>query len=156
MVHIEAAYPSQLQSSSSPPSPEAQTKIDPSPFRPYNNQRNPFLLLLLIAPSYLVDSLDDSPHGGISRSVHSLAVVSWSPRGRVDVDLVRLVTHRVGLKSIICTRSINYSKNKTNLLQSDRSCRAGRAYGFRQLFHHKPLQLRRHRCLEHRRSHRRI
>ena len=154
MVHIEAAYPSQLQSSSSPPSPEAQTKIDPSPFRPYNHQRNS--IFSSNPSSYLVDSLDDGPHGGISRSVNRLAVVSWSPRGRVDVDLVRLVTHRVGLKSIICTRSINYSKNKTNLLQSDRSCRAGRAYGFRQLFHHKPLQLRRHRCLEHRRSHRRI
>lgn len=49
---------------------------------------------------YLVDAFDDGLHGGVSRSVHGLAVVGRSPRGAVDVDLVRLVAHRVGLDEI--------------------------------------------------------
>ncbi len=50
--------------------------------------------------SYLIDAPDNGPHGGISRSVHRLAVISGTPAGAVDVNQIRLVAHGVGLNQV--------------------------------------------------------
>lgn len=50
--------------------------------------------------SYLIHTLHDGTHGGIARPVHSLAVVGGTPRGAVDVNLVRLMAHGVGFDEV--------------------------------------------------------
>jgi hypothetical protein len=52
------------------------------------------------AVASLVDSANNGSHGGITRSIDCLSIVSWSPTGRVDVDLVGFVSHGVGLNEI--------------------------------------------------------
>ncbi len=61
--------------------------------------------------SYLVHTTHDGPHGGVARSIHSLAVVGRAPRCAVDVDLVRLVAHRVGLDQICHVRLVQHAQS---------------------------------------------
>lgn len=49
---------------------------------------------------YLIHTLHDGTHGGIAWPVHSLAVVGGTPRGAVDVNLVRLMAHGVGFDEV--------------------------------------------------------
>ena len=50
--------------------------------------------------TYLIDASDNSPHGGITRSINSSSIVGRSPRGRVDVNEVGFMTHWVGLNKV--------------------------------------------------------
>lgn len=49
---------------------------------------------------YLIHTLHDGTHGGIAWPVHSLAVVGGTPRGAVDVNLMRLMAHGVGFDEV--------------------------------------------------------
>jgi hypothetical protein len=59
--------------------------------------------------SYLVDSSDNSSHGGVPRPVDGPAIVRGSPRRAIDVDLVGLVAHRVGFYEIRHIRLVQHS-----------------------------------------------
>lgn len=56
----------------------------------------------------LVHAVHDRPHRCVARPVHRLAVVRRSPRRTVDVDLVRLVAHRVRLNQIGHVRLVEH------------------------------------------------
>ena len=49
---------------------------------------------------YLIDSSDDSSHSGVSWPINSTAIIGRTPRGRVNVNQIRLVTHRVGFNQV--------------------------------------------------------
>ena len=61
------------------------------------------------AVAALVDAAHNGLHCGVARSVHRLAVVRGSPRRAVNVDLVRLVAHRVGLDQVGHVRLVQHA-----------------------------------------------
>ncbi|KAF1751054.1 hypothetical protein GCK72_017606 [Caenorhabditis remanei] len=56
----------------------------------------------------LVDTFHDCSHCGVTWSINSLSIISWTPGGRVDVDLVWLVSHRVGFNEIGHVRLVKH------------------------------------------------
>lgn len=66
----------------------------------------------------LVHSPHDGSHGGVARPVHRFPVVRGAPRCAVDVDQMRLVTHRVGLNQVRHVRLVQHA----DALQSQLCC----------------------------------
>jgi hypothetical protein len=98
IVHIEAAYPSQLQSSLAPPSPLAHTYKEPiekiirRPIETCNNipyqdrgdpkskKQNSYIYtdVLLRIFIYFINAFDNSFHSCMSWSIDCFTIVNWS------------------------------------------------------------------------------
>lgn len=53
-----------------------------------------------LSTASLPDALDEGPRGHIARSVHRFPVIVRTPRGTVDVDMLRVQTERFGLDHV--------------------------------------------------------
>ena len=58
---------------------------------------------------HLVDASDDGSHRRVSGPIDGFSVVRRSPRGTVDVDQIRLVTHTIGLDEVGHVRLIQHA-----------------------------------------------
>ena len=56
----------------------------------------------------LVNAFNDGPHGGVAGPIDCFAVVGGAPAGRVDVDFVGFVAHRVRLNQVSHVRLVQH------------------------------------------------